>query len=415
MTVKLFRGMTLYTPRDRGHAPRGAELNEVERVAGAALLCRDGLVERVGAECDVLDGLAFHTVNQEIDFGGRAVIPGFVDAHTHMCFAARREAEFSMRVAGKPYLEILAAGGGILNSARVLRGTDEDALFETTLKNAARALRSGTTTVEIKSGYGLTLESELKMLRVISRIGRATRQDVVATFMGAHALPEEYASNPQAYVDLIVNEMLPAVRRQGIATFCDIFCEKGVFSVEQSREILTAAEKLGFLLKIHADEVTDTGGAALAGDLGTVSAEHLLAASDDGLAAMARAGVIAALLPATAFSLRHDYARARRMIELGLPIAITTDCNPGSCFCDSMPFVFALSVLGMRLSVEEALTAATLGGAYAIRAQEYAGSIEKGKNADFLVLDGDSPAVLAYHLGANPVERVFKRGEDVVF
>lgn len=411
MTTKLFRGLTLFTPVDEGRAPGGNAQGKIVTTPNAAILCENGVVARAGSERSVLDGLDPKRVDRETDLGGAPVIPGFVDPHTHMCFAARREKEFELRLAGTPYMEILRQGGGILSSVRAVRGAGEDELYRVTLENVNRALRSGTTTVEIKSGYGLDLQSEEKMLRVIAHVGRTSPLDVVPTFMGAHAVPAEYGANPDAYVELVVREMLPAVREQGIAKFCDIFCEEGVFSAAQSRRIMQAARNLGFGIKIHADEIIDLGGAALAGEMRAASAEHLLAAGDEGLAAMASGGTVAVLLPATAYSLRKNYARARRMIELGVPVALATDCNPGSCFCESMPFVFGLAVMEMDMTIAEALVASTLGASYAVGMQERVGSLDPGKYADFLVLDGDSPAVLAYHAGANPVARVYKRGE----
>lgn len=411
MTAKLFRAATLFSPADEGRAPRGDAQGKILTVPNAAILCKDGAITRVGAEAAVLDGLDPKHVDWEIDLGGAPVIPGFVDPHTHMCFAARREKEFELRLAGTSYMEILEQGGGILSSVRAVRGASEDDLYRVTLENANRALLSGTTTVEIKSGYGLDLQSEEKMLRVIARVKRSTPLDVVPTFMGAHAVPEEYRADPDAYVELIVREMLPAVKKQGIAKFCDIFCEDGVFSSAQSRRIMQAARDLGFGIKIHADEIIDLGGASLAGQMRAASAEHLLAAGDEGLEAMASGGTVAVLLPATAYSLKKNYARARRMIELGVPVALATDCNPGSCFCESMPFVFGLAVMEMNMTVAEALVASTLAAAYAIGMQGRVGSLTPGKSADFLVLDGDSPAVLAYHAGANPVTQVYKRGE----
>jgi len=351
--------------------------------------------------------------DEEIDCGGRCVIPGFVDPHTHMCFARRREEEFSLRLEGTPYLEILKRGGGILSSVRAVKEASDDDLFENTLSLALSALSMGTTTVEIKSGYGLDTETELRMLSVIRRVGLESPLDVVPTFMGAHAVAEEYRGRADDFVDLIVREMLPAAKRQGIARFCDIFCEEGVFSISQSEKILTEAGRLGFGLKVHADEVHDTGGAALAARVGAVSAEHLLAAGDEGLSAMAERAVTAILLPATAYSLRKPYARARAMIGLGVPVALATDCNPGSSFTESMPFVFGLGVLAMGLTVSEALVAATKNSACAIGAGDRCGTLEKGKQADFLVLDGDSPAIIAYHAGVSPVDEVYKKGERV--
>ena len=371
------------------------------------------MIAAIGDEEEVLAALSFRQVDMEVDCLGRCIIPGFVDPHTHMCFAARREEEFILRLEGMDYLEILERGGGILSSVRAVRETSEAELFLMARRHAESALRLGTTTLEIKSGYGLDTESELKMLRVIERIGRELPVDVVPTFLGAHAIPEEYAGAADRYVDLIVSEMIPAVSEQHMARFCDVFCEKSVFTVAQSRRILEAARKAGMGVKIHADEVCDLGGAALAADLRATSAEHLLRASDENIRAMAGAGVIGILLPATAYCLQKEYAPARKMVELGLPIAIATDCNPGTSYTESMPFVFGLSVLGMRLSISEALVASTLNAAYSIGMSDRTGSLDVGKSADFIILDGDSPAIVAYHAGVSPVMRVYKQAEPV--
>ena len=412
MNTKLFRNAGIVTPSDRGEPLKGAGQGDVVYEKGA-MLVNGGRIEAVGDEGDVLSKLSPRDADLEVDCEGRCLIPGFVDPHTHMCFAVRREEEFSLRISGTEYLEILRRGGGILSSVRAVREIAEEALFERTLKQAKNALSFGTTTVEIKSGYGLDTETELKMLRVIDRIGRETPLDTVGTFMGAHAVPPEYKENPEAYVDVIVDEMLPAVEKQGIAEFCDVFCEKGVFSIEQSRKILKAAQDHGLKSKIHADEVHDLGGAALAAELKAVSGDHLLAASDESLKALAQNGVIGVLLPGTAYSLKKPYARARKMVELGVPVALATDCNPGSCYTESMPFVFGLAVLNMGLTVTEALTASTLNAAYAVGRAKHVGSLEVGKYSDFILLEGQSPAILAYHAGVSPVDAVYKRGELV--
>ncbi len=406
----LFYNTNIFTPLKGSVPSSGKKQGEVAVYERGALLSENGLISAVGATDDVLkkaDGLE---LDLEVDLGGACVIPGFVDPHTHICFAERREREFSMRLAGKPYLEILKAGGGILSSVDAVRRASEEDLYEVTLGNVYRALSLGTTTIEIKSGYGLDTESELKMLSVIGRIGRETPLDVVATFMGGHAVPREFRENPDAFVDLLVKEMIPAAARQGIASFCDVFCEEGVFSLEQSRRILEAARRAGFKLRIHADEVNDLGGAGLAAELKTHSAEHLLAAGISNLKAMAEKGVIANILPATAYSLKKPYAPVRKMIELGVPVALATDCNPGSCFSESMPFVFGLGVMNMDMTVEEALVATTLNAAWSVGMQEKVGSLEVGKQADFLVLDGETPAILAYHAGVSPVVDVYKKG-----
>lgn len=413
MTVRLFRNVALVTPVDCGKPSAGDRQKNVVRRSPGAMLVADGHIAAAGAERDVLTRARDYRVDMEVDGGGRCCIPGFVDPHTHACFAKTREEEFSLRLSGVPYLEILKQGGGILSSVRAVRSATDDELFAVTRANAMRALASGTTTMEMKSGYGLDTASELRMLAVIDRVRRETPLDVAITFMGAHAVPEEFRGSPDSYVDLLVQAMIPAAAEQGLAGCCDVFCEDGVFSVAQSRRILEAGKKAGLRPRVHADEVHDTGGAALAAEVGAVSAEHLLAAGDAGLDAMARAGVVANLLPATAYSLRKPYARARYMIDRGLPVAVATDCNPGSCYCESMPFVFGLSVMQMGLTVDEALTAATLNAAYALALADRVGSLEPGKQADFLLLDGETPAAIAYHAGGPVVAEVYKLGERV--
>ena len=412
MIMKLVRNAGIYTPE--GSSPSaGKDQGTVRYIPRGAMVVGDGLIEAVGPEEEIFSSLSGADFDEEIDCGGRCVIPGFVDPHTHMCFARRREEEFSLRLAGTPYLEILRKGGGILSSVRSVREASDDDLFENTLVLALSALSLGTTTVEMKSGYGLDTETELRMLSVIRRVGRETPLDVVPTFMGAHAVPELYRGNGDGYVDLLVEEMLPAVEEQGIARFCDVFCEEGVFSLSQTERILAEASRRGLGLKVHADEVHDTGGAALAATMGAVSAEHLLAASDEGIHALAKSGTTAILLPATAYSLRKPYARARAMIEHGVPVALATDCNPGSSFTESMPFVFGLAVMAMGLTVEEALTAATKNSACAVGMGTVCGTLEPGKQADFLLLDGETPAILAYHAGVSAVEGVYKKGEQI--
>jgi imidazolonepropionase len=414
MIRKLFRNAHIVTPINPGEPLSGPQQGKVASYEKGALYCRNGFIERIGEERSVLKSLAANDVDVEVDCMGRCLIPGFVDPHTHMCFANPREKEFAMRMEGVSYLEILRQGGGILETVRDVRAISEDRLYAATAARARTALRLGTTTLEIKSGYGLDAETELRMLRVIARVGRETPLDVIPTFMGAHAVPEEYLDRPDAYVDKVLAEMIPAVTRQGLARFCDVFCEKGVFSVSQSRRILQAARGAGLLVKLHADEVHDLGGAVLAAEMDATSAEHLLAAGHAGLKAMASKKVIGVLLPGTAYSLQKPYAAARKMVELGLPIALATDCNPGSSYTESMPFIFGLAVLTMKLSVNEALVGTTLNAAYALQVARQVGSLEVGKFADFQLLEGETPAILAYHAGVPAVAAVYKKGERVV-
>jgi imidazolonepropionase len=417
MPATLFHNASIFTPLDAKAPLSGPRQGKIMNIPHGAMLVRDGSIAAVGDENEIFRLVAEmrdEEVTETNNLGGGCVIPGFVDPHTHMCFARRRENEFRMRIAGAEYLDILKAGGGILRSVKDAREASDEDLLRVTLENIQNACRSGTTSLEIKSGYGLNLANELRMLRIIAEAGALARTDVTATFMGAHAVPDEYKNEPEKYVDLIINEMLPAVAEQGIARYCDVFCEQGAFGRDQCRRILSAARDLGLGLKIHADEVHDLGGAELAAEMRAVSAEHLLAADAGGLLAMAAGGVIAVLLPATAYSLRKPYARGRDMINMNLPVALATDCNPGSCLCESMPFVFGLAVMNMGLTPEEALTASTLNAAYAVGDNARRGSLEPGKEADFLLLDGESPAAIAYHAGTNPVRRIYKRGRELV-
>lgn len=431
MAIKLFKNANIYTPTDRGAPASGRDQGLLDHFECGALLVEDGTIIAVGNMDDMASNMGdisgkvggnpnantmakLKLVDKTIDCQGQCLIPGFVDPHTHMCFAKLRESEFEMRLQGTPYLEILKQGGGILSSVKAISEVSEEALYLNTLKHALSALKFGTTTVEIKSGYGLDTQNELKMLRVIDLVSKTTPLDIVATFLGAHAIPDGYKDNPDVFIALVIDQMLPAVKEQAIATHCDIFCERGVFSIEQSRKVLEAALKLGLKVKIHADEVNDLGGARLAAELHAASADHLLAASDENIEKMAEAGVVATLLPATAYSLRKPYARARFMIEKNLPVALATDCNPGSSYCESIPFIIGLAVLNMGMTPAEALTAATLNGAYAIGMAAKVGSLSAGKQADFLLIEGSSPAILAYHAGVSPVVAVFKNGEQVV-
>lgn len=430
MTVKLFKNAKIYTPVDRGTPAAGKDQGALDHFENGAMIVENGIINWIGNLDDITDNInsssgnknessschnidRLKSVEKTIDCKGQCLIPGFVDPHTHMCFAKLRESEFEMRLNGTPYLEILKQGGGILSSVKAVADASEEKLYLNTLKHALSALKFGTTTVEIKSGYGLDTRNEIKMLRTIDLVAKTTPLDIVATFLGAHAVPNDYKDNQDGFISLVIDDMLPAVKAQGIATHCDIFCEKGVFSIEQSKKVLEAALKLGLKIKIHADEVNDLGGAGLAAELRASSADHLLAANDENIEKMAQAGVVANLLPATAYSLRKPYARARVMIDKKLPVALATDCNPGSSYCESMPFIIGLAVLNMGMTPAEALTAATLNAAYSIGMEAKVGSLSIGKQADFLLIEGNSPVILAYHVGVSPVNAVFKHGDQV--
>ena len=332
------------------------------------------------------------------------VLPGFVDPHTHAAFVGTREDEFLARCLGEPY------GKGILTSMKRVRAASEEEIYHTSRRYLEGMLRRGTTTVEIKSGYGLDTESELKLLRVIRRLGRELPQEVVPTFLGAHAVPEDIKKSE--YIEEIITRMIPEVRRRRLAEFCDVFCEKGFYSRAESREILRAAQGAGLKLKIHAEELSNTRGAELAAELGAVSADHLLHISPRGIQKMKEAGVVAVLLPGTAFTLGEPYAPAREMIDAGLPVALGTDFNPGTCLIPSMPHVISLAVLKMRMTAEEAITAATLNAAAAVGRAAETGTLEEGKRADLVVFDLENYRQLPYFLGHDPdrVRAVFCQG-----
>jgi len=403
--------LTLAGPNDR---PRtGAALAEVGMVQDGAVAAADGVIVAVGPTAQVMDEVAPGPGAQVIDAAGRVVLPGLVDPHTHLIFAGSRADEFERRLAGATYQEIARAGGGIASTVQATRAASEDQLLESARQRLDRLLAHGTTTVEVKSGYGLTVEDELKCLRVAHRLSASHEVDLIPTFLGAHAVPPERRHDPDGYVRLVIDEMLPAVVEEDLAEFCDVFCEAGAFTPEQSRAVLEAGLEAGLDPKIHADELSDLGGAALAADLEAVTADHLLCASDDGLAAMANAGTIAVLLPGTAFFLGLPYARARRMIEIGVAVAVGTDFNPGTSPTYSMPMAVALACLGMRLTPAEAIAASTINAAHAIGAAEEVGSLEAGKAADVLILDLPDYRHLPMHFGVNPVHVAIKRGQVV--
>ncbi len=369
----------------------------------------------VGHESNLAKQFADAQFEEVIDAEGKLVTPGLVDPHTHPIFAATREDEFYMRNAGKTYMEIAEAGGGIRNSARRLRQADDDTLYKNGIRFLNRMLRSGTTTAEAKSGYGLSTESEVKSLEVIQRLNRAHPIDLVPTFLGAHEFPDEYRSDREGYVRLLIDEMIPMVAKRKLAKYCDIFTEAGVFDIEQSRRIMSAAKQHGFQLKFHADELKSVGGAELAAELGAVSADHLVYASDEGIARMAEAETIAVFLPSTTFFLGHrEYAPARKMISAGVAVALATDFNPGSSCNTSLQATMTIAAIYLKMTPEEILNAVTFNSACAVGMQDQVGSLQKGKFADFVLWDAENFKQLPYFFAQNPVTSVYKRGQRVV-
>ncbi len=351
---------------------------------------------------------------RELDASGRVVVPGFVDSHTHFLFAGTREREFELRLRGATYQEIAASGGGIKSTVENTRKAGREELAAAGRKNLDSMLALGTTTAEAKSGYGLSTKDEIKMLEVLRDLGREHPVEIVPTFLGAHEIPPEYSGNVEDYVRLVIDEMIPAVAEKKLAVFCDVFCEKGVFSLEQSRRILEAAKRHGLALKVHADELTPLGGAELAADLGAVSADHLLFTSEKGMEAMAEKSVVATLLPGTAFFLfMGRYAPARQMISKGVTVALASDFNPGSCMTESLPLITTIACTQMRLTPAEALIGVTLHGAKALKRQAEIGSLEPGKQADLLILDIPDWRQISYHFGVNHVQTVVKKGKVV--
>ena len=390
-------------------------MSHLELIEHGALVFEGESIQWVGRESDVSTAFPKARFEEIIDANGMLVTPGLVDPHTHPVFAATREDEFYMRNAGKTYMEIAEAGGGIRNSARRLRQADEGTLYNNGIRFLNRMLKSGTTTAEAKSGYGLSTESEVKSLEVIQRLDKNHPIDLVPTFLGAHEFPDEYRSDREGYVRLLIEEMIPLVAKRNLAKYCDIFTEAGVFDIDQSRRIMSAAKQNGFELKFHADELKSVGGAKLAAELGAVSADHLVYASDNGIAAMAKAKTIAVFLPSTTFFLGHkEYAPARKMLTAGVPVALATDFNPGSSCNTSLQATMTIAAIYLKMTPEEILNAVTYNSACAIGMQEKVGSLQTGKLADFVLWDAENYKQLPYFFAQNPVTSVFKRGQKVV-
>ena len=395
-----------------GSAPkRGKKLRELVVHEQSVIVIRDGRFAFIGRESDIGDSLRA-TLIEDFDARGATAVPGFVDSHTHIPFAGFRESEFNRRLQGETYSEIAASGGGIASTVRATRAASEEELCGNVVARARMMARYGTTTTEAKSGYGLNLEDELKQLRAIRAATETSPVRLIPTCLAAHEFPPEDRS--AAWVERIIDEILPRVAEEKLAVFCDVFVEKGVFTREQGDAILRAGARLGMTPRMHADELSDTDGASLAASLDAASADHLMHISDSGIAALAASNTVANLLPATSFFLMSDrYAPARKLIEAGAIVSLSTDCNPGSSMTESMQTVVQLATLQMKMTVEESLTAATLNGAYSLRMHEEIGSIEPGKRADFVLLDAPNYPHLVYHFGVNLVSAVFRDGLQI--
>lgn len=378
-------------------------------VAGGAFAVEKGLIAAVGTTAEIAGAYAGATT---IDAKGRVVTPGLIDPHTHLIFAGTREQEFEMRIKGASYMEIARAGGGILSTVEHVRKASKKELKNLALERLAEMLAHGTTIAEVKSGYGLNLEDEIKMLEVVAELNGEQPIELIPTFLGAHEVPAEYKGRKEDYVRLVIDEIIPRVGEKKLARFCDVFCEEGVFSVEQSRAILTKAREYGMVPKLHADEFICTNGAVLAADVGAVSADHLLAISDDGIKALKRAAVVAVLLPGTTYSLGlKNYAPARRLIEEGVVVALGSDFNPGSCMSSNLQAIVSIACTQMKMTPYEALAACTVNAAAALGIGDRCGSLERGKEATFILWKTESHRYIPYHFGSNHMREVYIRGK----
>ena len=401
-----------------GGPQRGTDFGRLGLIADGAVAISDGMIQAAGPSKDVRGR---YVAAHELDASGKVVLPGFVDAHTHLVWAGDRAAEFEQRLAGATYMEILAAGGGILSTLRETRAASEDALLHSARARLRRMAEHGTTTAEAKTGYGLDLETELRMLRVIRRLQEEGPIKIIPTFLGAHAVPPEFVGDPGGYTTFLVNEALPAVRDWWVLNagtdplpFTDVFCEEGAFSPEQARRILQRASELGFPLKIHAEEFSSFGAARLAVEMGAVSADHLNRIQAADIAALGRSSTVAVLLPATPFGLADPtYAPAQALIEAGAIVALGSDLNPGTAWCENLQFVMALACRAMRLTPAQAVAAATINAAAAVGCSDQVGSLEPGKDADFVLLEVEDYRHIAYRFGGNLAAAVYRQGKRI--
>ncbi|MFH1699003.1 MAG: imidazolonepropionase [Candidatus Zixiibacteriota bacterium] len=400
----------------RGPVPRrGAGMSEIGLIENGFVAVSGDIITAIGSAEEKSGKIDPAENCVVISAENKVVSPGLIDAHTHPVFTGTRELEFEMRLSGKSYMDIAKAGGGIRASVRHLREADEKFLLERTRKTVDALMSYGVTSMEAKSGYGLSTESEIKMLEVIQLLNEQGPMDLYPTFLGAHEIPDEYRDNRNGYIDLIINEMIPAVAEKNLALFCDVFCEEGVFTIDESRRILAAAIQVGMKAKLHADELKSTGGAELAVEMGAVSADHLGCISKAGIKELANSNTVAVLLPGTAYALDlKDSAPAREMIEKGVIVALSTDCNPGSSMTESLPMIISLAAVRLKMTAAESLCAVTVNAACAIGQGDRIGRLEKNLPADIVVWDMEDYRELPYHYGVNLVDTVIKNGKVVI-
>src|SRR5699024_4701504 len=402
----------------KGHSAKPAKkesMNDIGIIENGSVLAEGSKIIAVGTDEEISKKYSSKLKRAEIiDATGKTVTPGLIDPHTHIVYAGTRENEYAMRLQGRTYMEIMNSGGGIHATTRATQQANKFSLYKQTIQRLDKMLLNGMTTIEAKSGYGLTIEDELKQLRVAQQLDEEHQIDLIPTFMGAHAVPMNYKENPEVFVSLVIKEMLPIVAENNLAQFNDVFCESGVFTPEQSSRILEAGKRYGLKPKIHADEIEPYGGAETASEVGAVSADHLLRASDKGIQMMAENNVIGVLLPGTAFFLMADYAEARKMIDSGMALALSTDANPGSSPTLSLQFIMNLGCLKMGMTPEEVITATTINAAHAIDAADHIGSVEVGKQADFTIFDVNNHLMMSYQYGMNHVHTVVKKGKIAV-
>ena len=392
---------------------KGRDMNDINVLYNSSVVVEGNIIKDILPTSEIEK--KYNKSEYEIvDCTNKTVLPGFVDSHTHFVFGGYRAEEYSWRLRGDDYMDIMNRGGGIINSVRGTKDASFDELLELGKKRLDSMAMFGVTTVEGKSGYGLEKDVELKQLKVMKRLNEIHSLDIVSTFLGAHAVPKEYKGKSEEFIDYLINEVLDEIASENLAEFCDVFCEKNVFSVDESRKLLLKAKEKGMKLKLHADEIVQLGGAELSAELSATSADHLLQASDEGIKDMAEKDVVATLLPCTAFSLKEEFARARYMIDNNLAVALATDFNPGSCFTESIPLVIALATLNMNMTIEETITALTINGAAAIGRADTIGSIDIGKKADIVIHEFPSYKFLPYHIAVSTVEMVIKNG-NIIF